>query len=111
MIPLFKSMFCSFSCSNQHLHLYLFNKQVYPCTGITFVYEVILTNTTGSIINKIMMEDCSGEKCHVTLEVSRTEYGMYFVEVTAIINGQQNVRGVPYMSDAISKWHINSVLK
>ncbi len=47
----------------------------------------------------------------MTLEVSRTEYGMYFVEVTAIINGQQNVRGVPYMSDAISKWHINSVLK
>ncbi len=87
----------------------LFNKQVYPCTGITFVYEVILTNVTGSIINKIMMEDCSGEKCQVTLEVSRTEYGMYFVEVTAI-NGQQNVRGVPYMSDAISKWHIIMII-
>ncbi len=49
-----------------------------------------------------MMEDCSGGKCHVTLELSTTEYGIiYFVEVTAIINGEQSVRGVPYMSDAI----------
>ncbi len=56
------------------------------------------------------MEDCSGERCQVTLEVSRTEYGIYFLEVTAIINGQQNVRGVPYMSDAISKWHIVMII-
>ncbi len=40
----------------------------------------------------------------MTFEVSQTN-GSYFVEVTAIINGQQSVRGVPFMSEAISKWH------
>ncbi len=42
----------------------------------------------------------------MTLHVSRTTYGIYFVEVTAIIIGQHSVRGAPYKSDAISKWHI-----
>ncbi len=42
----------------------------------------------------------------MTFHVSRTRYGIYFVEVTEIIIGQPRVRGAPYKSDAISKWHI-----
>ncbi len=42
----------------------------------------------------------------MTFQVSRIIFGIYFVEVTAFTIGQHRVRGAPYKSDAISKWHI-----